>query len=148
MRKFKKGQKVYWIDPARETSGEYTLCQPIEIDEENEDSVILIGNENSETEVLFHELIFINEALPDKLQDEFQKYVQKNGVEPNLAECQITWLDDGNSCEVNIQLSVDSNPEMDDWIFFYCNGLNDLKALTAPGSDGENFIVTDFYHFE
>ncbi len=146
MRNFKKGQTVYWIDPAGETSGEYTLCQPIEIDEENEDSVILIGNEYSEAEVPLHELIFINETLPDKMQNEFQKYVEENGRVPSIADCQITWLDDGNSCDVNIQLSVDSNPETDDRIFFYCNGLNDLESLTIPG--GEDFIVTDFYHFE
>ncbi len=87
-----------------------------------------------------------NESLIAKMQEAFNEYIKEYGKEPNVADCQIIWLDDGKSCEVNIQLSVDSNPETDDKIFFYCNGLSDLESLTTPG--GEDFIVTDFYHFE
>ncbi len=89
---------------------------------------------------------FGNESLIAKIQEAFDEYIKENGKEPNVADSQITWQDDENTCDVNIQLSVDSNPETDDRIFFYCDGLNDLKSLTTPG--GEDFIVTDFYHFE
>ncbi len=86
------------------------------------------------------------EALITKMQEAFEEYIKENGKAPNVANCQITWLDDGNTCDVNIQLSVDSNPETDDNIFFYCNDLNDLQSFTIPGV--EDFIVTDFHHFE
>lgn len=65
MRKFKVGQKVYWNDPAGETSGEYTVLDPL--DERNKDTteedienfdyrMILIGNGASEAEVNAEEL--------------------------------------------------------------------------------------------
>ena len=55
------GAKVWWNDPAQETSGEYTVYGvPFEFDDHGEpvepetfalDAVIIIGNENSEAEV-------------------------------------------------------------------------------------------------
>lgn len=57
----KPGAKVWWNDPAGETSGEYTVFSaPFEFDEHGEpiepetftsDAIILIGNEVSEAEV-------------------------------------------------------------------------------------------------
>lgn len=37
------------------------------------------------------------------------------------------------------------NEATDDTIFFYCNGLEELKSLAEFG--GEDFIVTDFWNF-
>ena len=65
MRTFKKGQRVYWNDPAGETSGEYTVIDPK--DEYNKDfteedtadfdeRMIVIGNGTSEAEVYASEL--------------------------------------------------------------------------------------------
>lgn len=62
----KPGAKVWWNDPAGETSGEYTVwgC-PFEFDEQGEpvepesfssDAIIIIGTENSEAEVTPFEL--------------------------------------------------------------------------------------------
>lgn len=48
--KFVKGQKVYWNDPAEETSGEYTISFVI-----NEE-MVYISNGVSEAEVLINEL--------------------------------------------------------------------------------------------
>ncbi len=66
MRKFKKGQKVYWIDPAGETSGEYEVYNANEdnyanpTDDDFDERVILIGNGFSEAEVYAAELKIIN----------------------------------------------------------------------------------------
>ena len=65
MRKFEKGQKVYWNDPANETSGEYEVYDTFEdrnadlTDEDLEEfdyRMILIGDGTSEAEVYAAEL--------------------------------------------------------------------------------------------
>lgn len=62
----KPGAKVWWNDPAGETSGEYTVwAAPFEFDEKGElvepetfglDVVVMIGDDNSEAEVTPSEL--------------------------------------------------------------------------------------------
>lgn len=56
MRKFKNGQRVYWNDPAGETSGEYTVLDAHEEKYQNytdedvedyDDRIILIGDGHS-----------------------------------------------------------------------------------------------------
>ena len=68
MRKFEKGQKVFWNDPAGETSGEYKVYdafeekyadltdEDLEVLEEFDDRIILIGDGVSEAEVYAAEL--------------------------------------------------------------------------------------------
>lgn len=65
MRKFKNGQRVYWNDPAGETSGEYTILDAHEEKYQNytdedvedyDDRIILIGLCGSEAEVPAEEL--------------------------------------------------------------------------------------------
>ena len=65
MRKFTKGQRVYWNDPADETSGKYYVLDPYddrndEVTEEDivgfDDRMILIGNGSSEAQVYAQEL--------------------------------------------------------------------------------------------
>lgn len=74
MRTFKKGQRVYWNDPAGETSGEYTVIDPK--DEYNKDfteedtadfdeRMIVIGNGTSEAEVYASELDILS-PVPDQ----------------------------------------------------------------------------------
>ena len=62
MRKFKNGQRVYWNDPAGETSGEYNgfrQCLPQDDEEEDIDEVALEDAYNPymhlETQALEHE---------------------------------------------------------------------------------------------
>lgn len=62
----KPGAKVWWNDPAGETSGEYEVYKvPFKFDEQGEldepdnfslDAIILIGNQTSEAEVAVNEL--------------------------------------------------------------------------------------------
>jgi hypothetical protein len=68
MRTFKEGQRVWWNDPAAETSGEYKVLDPK--DDYNadttegdiadfDDRMILIGNGTSEAEVYAEELVIL-----------------------------------------------------------------------------------------
>lgn len=75
MRKFKKGQKVWWNDPANETSGEYKVLDSkdqynADTTEEDiadiDDRIILIGDGTSEAEVYAAELDLLNPASPSE----------------------------------------------------------------------------------
>ena len=63
IRKFKTGQRVWWNDPAGETSCEYEVLDPREDynadraeDGTSDDRVILVGDEHGEAEVYTCEL--------------------------------------------------------------------------------------------
>jgi hypothetical protein len=56
MKRFKKGQKVYWRDPAGETSGVYEVYQ-------KKGEIILIGNGFSEAEVYACELFPLSQKV-------------------------------------------------------------------------------------
>lgn len=86
------------------------------------------------------------EEIQNEIYTKFSEFVNENHKEPEIANCRIAWKDGEEGYDVKIQLSVDSNPDEDDDIFFYCNGLNDLKSLATFG--GEDFIVIECYSFE
>jgi hypothetical protein len=58
---FKVGQRVYWNDPAEETSGVYVLTEIISDDIDNA-TIVRITNEYSEAEVFTHELLWLDEV--------------------------------------------------------------------------------------
>ena len=71
MKQFKEGQRVWWNDPAGETSGHYTVLDPHNDDyadftEEDiadfDERIILISNGVGETEVYAEELDIIPES--------------------------------------------------------------------------------------
>lgn len=78
----------------------------------------------------------------------FQEYIDRHGEEPEYAVCDITWKDNGNAETVNIRLSTyeDTDTDIDDTIFFYCNSLDELKSLC--NYDTEDFTVTGIRSFE
>lgn len=88
MRKFKEGQRVWWNDPADETSGEYKVLDPkdeynYDITEEDivdfDDRIILVGNGVSEAEVYAEELDILNPlSLPEMEQVEALKKRSQN----------------------------------------------------------------------
>lgn len=73
-------------------------------------------------------------------------YVNKHGVEPMFAYCTITWEDTMEETDVTIKLSRDIDDEIDDSVFFYCDGIEKLKALTE--GFGEDFKVTGVIAFD
>lgn len=83
MRKFTKGQPVYWNDPAGETSGKYNVLDPYndrnkEVTEEDiaefDDRMILIGNDYSEAQVYAQELDIIETKVV------FRKFKQGDDI--------------------------------------------------------------------
>ena len=75
---------------------------------------------------------------PDEVKREIgARYLQ--GREPHYADCIIRWSDTLETVEVRIALSMDSNTEKDDEIFFYCNSLEELKSLANKGM--EDFTI-------
>ena len=81
-----------------------------------------------------------------EIEQKFNDFVKENVKEPAYAVCEIVWKDTNCQENVKIQLSSDSSLDEDDDIFFYCDSLNDLKALCEFG--GEDFIVTEINRFE
>lgn len=83
------------------------------------------------------------EEIQNEIDTKFSEFVNENHKDPAIANCRIAWKDGEEGYDVKIQLSVNSNPDEDDDIFFYCHSLNDLKSLATFG--GEDFIVIDCY---
>lgn len=67
-----------------------------------------------------------------------------NGNSPRYADCQVRWLDNDESMPVWIKLNH-SRDKYDDYIFYYCNGLNDLLSLSKEGV--EDFVLVDVFDF-
>lgn len=76
---------------------------------------------------------------PDEVRQEigglYLKFYSGQEREPHYADCVIRWHDTLETEEVRIALSMDSDTEKDDEIFFYCDSLNDLKSLTDKGME-------------
>lgn len=75
----------------------------------------------------------------------YTKYCTENGHEPQYADCVIKWKDTQGTAEVRIFLSSGSYEEIDDEIFYYCDGLNDMTALVSPGM--EDFTIVQCLGF-
>lgn len=118
MRKFKEGQRVWWNDPANETSGEYKVLDPkdeynSDVTEEDivdfDDRMILVGNGVGEAEVYAEELDILNslsfsemeqiETLKKRSQNFRQELIKK--MEDVIAQCDNQTLSvKGYSCKV------------------------------------------------
>lgn len=78
----------------------------------------------------------------------YKEYLKLHKREPMFASCEIVWKepDDSQFSEnVIIKLSSEVIEGEDDHIFFYCNGIEELKSLAD--FSGEDFTVVDFYNF-
>ncbi|MDM8269967.1 hypothetical protein QUW50_13125, partial [Barnesiella viscericola] len=72
-------------------------------------------------------------------------YRTEKGHEPHFLECIIRWNDTLETLETRIALDMDSDTEMDDEIFFYCDTLDSLLSLTDKS--GEDFVITGCFSF-
>ena len=78
----------------------------------------------------------------DKAVNNYQLTFKKS---PLYASCQIVFSDSDDAPEdVVIKLSSDIG-DNDDEIFFYCNGIDDLKSLTELSAN--DFIIQGFGYF-
>ena len=85
-------------------------------------------------------------TIAEKMEALYSEFIQKNDTFPNYAECEIQFKNDESSVGVRIKLDC-GRDENDEDIFYYCNGLNDLKGLTEE-RPGRHFIIIDFFSFE
>jgi len=92
-----------------------------------------------------NEVIVDTNGVKCDMEISYLKFCKVEKKEPDYAECQIVWKEDGKDERVRIKLSQNVDEATDDTIFFYCNGLEELKSLAEFG--GEDFIVTDFWKF-
>lgn len=76
---------------------------------------------------------------PDEVRQEigglYSEFYNEQGREPHYANCVIRWHDTMETVEARIALSMDSDTEKDDEIFFYCDSLDDLKSLAGKGME-------------
>lgn len=85
------------------------------------------------------------EEIKKEIREKYQKYRTEKGHEPHFLECVIRWNDTLETLETRIALNMDSDTEMDDEIFFYCDTLDSLLSLSDKS--GEDFIIAGCFGF-
>lgn len=75
------------------------------------------------------------------IREKYDEFVAKNGFEPRYAEVSIVFNDDKNRSDgYIISLVTDEETErLDEWIFYYCDSVDDIESLTKNGC--EDFTV-------
>lgn len=61
------------------------------------------------------------------------------------AKTRIRWKEDGLEENVTIKLSLDIVDAEDDYIFFYCDGLDEYKDILAHGTDEWDVVGCTLY---
>jgi hypothetical protein len=77
-----------------------------------------------------------------KLSDEIEAALAKL-EDGEVVECEIQYKDDDEHETVNIAMHGDDGESDDDDIFFYCDSVNDFRALLKE-DNGEDFVVIGF----
>ena len=85
------------------------------------------------------------EEIKKEIREKYQEYRTEKGHEPHFLECIIRWNDTLETLETRIALDMDSDTEMDDEIFFYCDTLDSLLSLADRS--GEDFVIAGCFGF-
>ena len=85
------------------------------------------------------------EEIKKEIREKYQDYRTEKGHEPHFLECIIRWNDTLETLETRIALDMDSDTEMDDEIFFYCDTLDCLLSLADKS--GEDFVIAGCFGF-
>ena len=85
-------------------------------------------------------------AVALKMQEMYDTYLNETGQYPEYADVTVRYKDDGCTIETTIKLDCGVDEDEDDEIFYYCNGLNDLKGLIEEGP-GNDFTVIGIIRF-
>ena len=80
-----------------------------------------------------------------EIREKYQEYRNEKEHEPHFLECVIRWNDTLETLETRIALDMDSDTEMDDEIFFYCDTLDSLLSLADKS--GEDFVIAGCFGF-
>lgn len=82
-------------------------------------------------------MVDMNTSLAPEIEAALAKF-----DDGEVVECEIRWKDTGTSETVNIAM-YDDDGISDDDVFFYCDSLNDFRALLKE-DNGEDFVVIGF----
>ena len=85
------------------------------------------------------------EEIKKEIREKYQEYRNEKEHEPHFLECVIRWNDTLETLETRIALDMDSDTEMDDEIFFYCDTLDSLLSLADRS--GEDFVIAGCFGF-
>lgn len=80
-----------------------------------------------------------------EIREKYQEYRTEKGHEPYFLEYVIRWNDTLETLEARIVLNMDSDTEMDDEVFFYCDTLDSLLSLADKS--GEDFFIAGCFGF-
>ena len=84
------------------------------------------------------------EEVRENIEKKLSDYKSTFGKTPLYASCQVAFIGtDDTSQELLFKLS--SDVDVDDKVFFYCNGIEDLKSFTEPSTN--DFIITEINNF-
>ena len=81
------------------------------------------------------------DEVGQEIGNRYLEYCSEKGHEPHYADYVIRWNDTLETTEVWIVLTMDAGTDKDDGIFYYSNGLNDLKALADKSM--EDFVIAE-----
>lgn len=85
------------------------------------------------------------EDIKQKMEEAFNEYYSIYLEEPLFALCRVAFIGtDESAQDMLFKLSTDIGDD-DDEIFFYCNGIEELKSLA--GYSGNDFIITGMIEF-
>ena len=75
------------------------------------------------------------------IREKYDAFIKKHDCEPRYAEVSIIWTDDKSRNDgFIIAMTQDEETERkDEYIFFYCDSVNDVESLTKKGC--EDFTV-------
>lgn len=118
-----------------------------EIGNYDEDLQQMIGWDELGEQIYSRLIQYANECdLVATINRLYTKFCKEYEHEPHFAECEIKWEDTQETVEVRIFLSSDVYDDIDDEIFYYCDGLNDLTALVHPSM--EDFTIVQCFGFD
>lgn len=75
------------------------------------------------------------------IKEKYDAFVKEHGCEPRYAEVSVIFTDDKSRVDgFFIAMVQDEETErLDEWIFYYCDSVDDIESLTKNGC--EDFIV-------
>lgn len=80
-------------------------------------------------------------ALITKINNLYNKFITERGHEPFYVECDVKFKDDDEIEEGVIISFKDFNPDTDEFIFYYCEDINDLVYMTSEECENDFYIV-------
>ena len=84
------------------------------------------------------------------IKEKYDKFVAKNGCEPRYAEVSIVFTDDREhriDGYIIAMVNDEETERLDNCIFYYCDSLSDLIAVTKDGGCMDFIVIEDSVEF-